>query len=211
MKKPNTEKAIIILYIFIVLCIIICFIMIFPKLKETKDFTKYDETTTLISSNDTTCTETTTEISTNDVAEKTNVCDTTTNTVLTEQVETTTSTTVPTNDTKSTTNTTKTTKESTTTKTNTVLETTTTVPTNETTTIITDTNSRNFVKTFNRGTYYCYGCEKTGGSGRKLISCAVGDGYAKGSIASSYLYKNYGLLTVSKNFIISINFIANLT
>lgn len=57
---------------------------------------------------------------------------------------------------------------------------------------IVESNNRTFVKTFTRGTYYCYGCSKVGGSGRTLISCAVGDGVVKGSIASSYLFKNYG-------------------
>jgi hypothetical protein len=54
--------------------------------------------------------------------------------------------------------------------------------------------SRLFVKSFSRGTYYCYGCPKVGGSGRSLISCDYGDGDVKGSIASSYLYNNYGYL-----------------
>lgn len=51
-----------------------------------------------------------------------------------------------------------------------------------------------FVKSFSRGTYYCYGCSKVGGSGRSLISCDCGDETVKGSIASSYLYNNYGYL-----------------
>lgn len=49
-----------------------------------------------------------------------------------------------------------------------------------------------FVKTFSRGTYYCYGGARNGGSGRALINCAYGNGEVKGSIASSYLYRNYG-------------------
>lgn len=49
-----------------------------------------------------------------------------------------------------------------------------------------------FVKTFSRGTYYCYGRQCTGGSGRSLIDCSVGNSVVKGSIASSYLYHNYG-------------------
>lgn len=49
-----------------------------------------------------------------------------------------------------------------------------------------------FVKTFSRGTYYCYGGSRRGGSGRTLVNCAYGDGTVKGSIASSYLYRNYG-------------------
>ena len=60
-----------------------------------------------------------------------------------------------------------------------------------------NSNTRNgltFVKTFNRGTYYCYGCNMKGGSGRQLISCYTGDGVVKGSIASYYLYANYGYM-----------------
>lgn len=49
-----------------------------------------------------------------------------------------------------------------------------------------------YVKNFSRGTYYAYGGARTGGSGRSLIDCSYGDGYVKGSIASSYLYRNYG-------------------
>lgn len=49
-----------------------------------------------------------------------------------------------------------------------------------------------FVKTFTRGTFYAYGGARTGGSGRSLIDCSYGNGYVKGSIASSYLYRNYG-------------------
>ena len=49
-----------------------------------------------------------------------------------------------------------------------------------------------FVKTFSRGTYYCYGGSRNGGSGRTLINCAYGNGTVRGSIASSYLYRNYG-------------------
>lgn len=49
-----------------------------------------------------------------------------------------------------------------------------------------------YVKNFSRGTYYAYGGARYGGSGRDLIDCSYGDGYVKGSIASSYLYYNYG-------------------
>lgn len=50
-----------------------------------------------------------------------------------------------------------------------------------------------YVKHFTRGTYYCYGCEKYGGSGRYLYDCSYGNGNGiKGSIASSYIYSNYG-------------------
>lgn len=49
-----------------------------------------------------------------------------------------------------------------------------------------------FVKNFSRGTYYAYGGQMIGGSGRALIDCSYGNGIVKGSIASSYLYNNYG-------------------
>lgn len=49
-----------------------------------------------------------------------------------------------------------------------------------------------YVKNFSRGTYYAYGGSRVGGSGRTLIDCSYGDGYVNGSIASSYLYQNYG-------------------
>ena len=49
-----------------------------------------------------------------------------------------------------------------------------------------------YVKHFTRGTYYAYGGPRKGGSQRHLIDCSIGDGTVKGSIASSYLYRNYG-------------------
>lgn len=56
-----------------------------------------------------------------------------------------------------------------------------------------NTDNMTYVKHFTRGTYYCYGCEKYGGSGRYLYDCSYGNGNGiKGSIASSYLYSNYG-------------------
>lgn len=56
-----------------------------------------------------------------------------------------------------------------------------------------DTSSNmSFVKVFSRGTYYCYGGPRRGGSGRQLISCGCCNGTVKGSIASSYLYRNFG-------------------
>lgn len=66
-----------------------------------------------------------------------------------------------------------------------------------TTTSITTESPQNsivteFVKTFSRGTYYCYGRQCVGGSSRSLINCSIGNGVVKGSIASSYLYNNYG-------------------
>ena len=73
------------------------------------------------------------------------------------------------------------------------------VETTETTTVsipeTTEISQSNltFVKTFTRGTYYCYGKQMKGGSGRSLIACTTDDSVEiKGSIASSYLYKNYG-------------------
>lgn len=59
------------------------------------------------------------------------------------------------------------------------------------TTPIGDVNAT-YVKNFSRGTYYAYGGPRKGGSGRQLIDCSQGDGNVKGSIASSYLYRNYG-------------------
>ena len=49
-----------------------------------------------------------------------------------------------------------------------------------------------YVKHFSRGTYYSYGYECYGGSGRYLIDCSYGSNGIKGSIASSYIYRNYG-------------------
>ena len=49
-----------------------------------------------------------------------------------------------------------------------------------------------YVKPFTRGTYYAYGGPRNGGSQRQLIDCSIADGTVKGSIASSYLYQNYG-------------------
>lgn len=56
----------------------------------------------------------------------------------------------------------------------------------------TDSAELTYVKHFSRGTYYAYGGARNGGSGRVLIDCSCGDGDVKGSIASSYLYNNYG-------------------
>lgn len=57
----------------------------------------------------------------------------------------------------------------------------------------TQQSSMQFVKTFSRGTYYCYGRGNIrGGSGRWLIDCSVGDGVVKGSIACRYIYEHYG-------------------
>ena len=49
-----------------------------------------------------------------------------------------------------------------------------------------------YVKNFSRGTYYAYGYQCIGGSGRSLIDCSYGSNEVNGSIASSYLYRNYG-------------------
>lgn len=54
------------------------------------------------------------------------------------------------------------------------------------------TGSMSYVKHFIRGTYYAYGGPRKGGSQCQLIDCSIGDGTVKGSIASSYLYRNYG-------------------
>lgn len=145
-----------------------------------------DETTVLETTDESTDTETTeTSTTTSD-----STITTEETTVVITTLETTTSTkiivtTQPT-----------TTKQTTTQTTNqtTTVTTTTTQTQEETTTTTTETSSgnRTFVKNFSRGTYYCYGKAMKGGSGRQLISCAVGDDFAKGSIASSYLYRNYG-------------------
>ena len=55
-----------------------------------------------------------------------------------------------------------------------------------------ETGELTYVKPFTRGTYYAYGGPRNGGSQRQLIDCSIGDGTVKGSIASSYLYQNYG-------------------
>lgn len=74
----------------------------------------------------------------------------------------------------------------------------------ETTTYVTTTDqivignedvrtSTNFVKTFTKGTYYCY--EKTnvcGGSGRLLMDCSIKEDEIKGSVACRYIYEKYG-------------------
>ena len=56
----------------------------------------------------------------------------------------------------------------------------------------TDDYFMTYVKNFSRGTYYAYGYQCIGGSGRSLIDCSYGSDGVKGSIASSYLYRNYG-------------------
>lgn len=66
------------------------------------------------------------------------------------------------------------------------------IPTTITSTDTSYDTNKEFVKTFSRGTYYAYGGARNGGSGRSLIDCSIGDGTVKGSIASSYLYRNYG-------------------
>lgn len=56
-----------------------------------------------------------------------------------------------------------------------------------------DTSQLTYVKRFSRGTYYhTWGLASTGGSGRWLMDCSYDNGEVKGSIASSYLYSNYG-------------------
>ena len=58
--------------------------------------------------------------------------------------------------------------------------------------VIEPNGSMTYVKNFTRGTYYAYRGQRIGGSQRQLIDCSIGDGTVKGSIASSYLYGNYG-------------------
>lgn len=147
----------------------------------TVDETTVLETTDESTDTETTETSTTTYDSTTTTEETTVVITTLETTTLAKIIVTTQPTTTK-----------QTTTQTTTVKT--TMTTTTTQTQEETTTTTTDTISgnRTFVKNFSRGTYYCYGKAMKGGSGRQLISCAVGDDFAKGSIASSYLYRNYG-------------------
>lgn len=56
-----------------------------------------------------------------------------------------------------------------------------------------DVSQLTYVKRFSRGTYYhTWGSPSKGGSGRWLMDCSYDNGEVKGSIASSYLYNNYG-------------------
>lgn len=75
-----------------------------------------------------------------------------------------------------------------------VVTTTTTIPVimEEYTEPVPEPGELTYVKHFTRGTYYAYGGPREGGSQRQLIDCSIGDGTVKGSIASSYLYQNYG-------------------
>ena len=57
--------------------------------------------------------------------------------------------------------------------------------------------SENFMKTFDRGTYYPgwegYGSTQVcGGSGRLLMDCSIKDGEIKGSVSCKYIQENYG-------------------
>lgn len=58
--------------------------------------------------------------------------------------------------------------------------------------LVADKDSMIYVKRFPRGTYYPAGPYAKGGSTRYLIDCSKGDGRVKGSVASSYLYTEYG-------------------
>lgn len=75
-----------------------------------------------------------------------------------------------------------------------VVTTTTTIPVimEEYTEPVPEPGELTYVKHFTRGTYYAYGGPREGGSQRQLIDCSIGDGTVRGSIASSYLYQNYG-------------------
>jgi hypothetical protein len=211
LKKPNTFKFLITISLIIFIGFIITILAIFPKIVKNKQ-DKIDSNTeiTTLETTETTDNTTTTLLSTKDTTlENTNnttLIETTadnTITIICDETVLDTTTIVFDTETNNTTTegtdklTTKKSKETDKTTTTTVAENTTVDETtiicelNETTKE-SNKNDLSFVKTFNRGTFYCYGCEKTGGSGRKLISCAVGDGFAKGSIASSYLFLNYG-------------------
>lgn len=147
--------------------------------------------------------------STGETVETTNSVATTTETITTQiMIETTTSTTeitttiteetiavVTTEQTKTfTTETQKPTTETILNITEPVVTTTTTIPVimEEYTEPVPEPEELTYVKHFTRGTYYAYGGPREGGSQRQLIDCSIGDGTVKGSIASSYLYQNYG-------------------
>ena len=147
--------------------------------------------------------------STGETVEATNSVATTTETITTQiMIETTTSTTeitttiteetiavVTTEQTKTfTTETQKPTTETILNITEPVVTTTTTIPVimEEYTEPVPEPEELTYVKHFTRGTYYAYGGPREGGSQRQLIDCSIGDGTVKGSIASSYLYQNYG-------------------
>ena len=147
--------------------------------------------------------------STGETVETTNSVATTTETITTQiMIETTTSTTeitttiteetiavVTTEQTKTfTTETQKPTTETILNITEPVVTTTTTIPVimEEYTEPVPEPGELTYVKHFTRGTYYAYGGPREGGSQRQLIDCSIGDGTVKGSIASSYLYQNYG-------------------
>jgi hypothetical protein len=54
------------------------------------------------------------------------------------------------------------------------------------------TGGTTYVTTFTKGTCYAYGYQCVGGSGRSLIDCSWGDGTVHGSVASSFIYNNFG-------------------
>lgn len=147
--------------------------------------------------------------STGETVETTNSVATTTETITTQiMIETTTSTTeitttiteetiavVTTEQTKTfTTETQKPTTETILNITEPVVTTTTTIPVimEEYIEPVPEPEELTYVKHFTRGTYYAYGGPREGGSQRQLIDCSIGDGTVRGSIASSYLYQNYG-------------------
>lgn len=147
--------------------------------------------------------------STGETVETTNSVATTTETIITQiMIETTTSTTeitttiteetiavVTTEQTKTfTTETQKPTTETILNITEPVVTTTTTIPVimEEYIEPVPEPEELTYVKHFTRGTYYAYGGPREGGSQRQLIDCSIGDGTVRGSIASSYLYQNYG-------------------
>ena len=166
-------------YIIFTIILVLGILFAFGKRVE-NDYQQSQETTTTTIDTTTTSLTTTTTIPTTTLSTSTSTSITTTTTENTSITETTTALAT----------TTTTTTETTTAA---ITSTTTTTTFNETTiTTITTTSNFDFVKTFNRGTFYAYGCPKKGGSGRDLIDCSVGDGDVKGSIASHYLYEKYG-------------------
>lgn len=89
--------------------------------------------------------------------------------------------------------------ETTTTTTASIKEEETTTTTEETTVDDDTMEGLTYLKSFSRGTYYSgqyYSSNPStvkGGSGRTLVDCSIGDGTGvKGSIASNYIYRNYG-------------------
>lgn len=198
MKRKDNLRNGITISIFLLILIFVCtiFCLTFCRDNAIEPYDSAIETTTITSIT----AETSSSISTETTTEET-----TSVTTLTETTSTTTTTPVTENTTTITTQEVTTSQLITTPTTITSVLTTeltgsdsflqTAMTTTETTALIEQTPSGlylQFVKTFNHGTYYAYGEPRCGGSGRQLIDCITGEGNVKGSIASRYLYENYG-------------------